>query len=60
MPEDVRTCTLCGSDRSVQFDQRSFRGRKVFNRVCLNCGLVYQSPRMTEAESQAGSAAKAI
>lgn len=51
MPEDVRTCTLCGSDRSASFDHRSFRGRDVNNRVCLDCGLVYQSPRMTEAES---------
>jgi len=53
MPEDVRTCTLCGSDRSAQFDHRSFRGKKVTNRICLECGLVYQSPRMTEAEAEA-------
>ncbi|MCX6035438.1 MAG: class I SAM-dependent methyltransferase [Chloroflexi bacterium] len=53
MPEDVRTCILCGSDRSAPFDLRSFRGRKVTNRICLNCGLVYQSPHMTEAESAA-------
>jgi SAM-dependent methyltransferase len=53
MPEDVRTCILCGSDRSAPFDHRSFRGRSVTNRVCLNCGLVYQSPRMTVAESAA-------
>jgi SAM-dependent methyltransferase len=53
MPEDVRTCALCGSDRSAPFDHRSFRGRKVTNRICLDCGLVYQSPRMTEAEAAA-------
>jgi SAM-dependent methyltransferase len=51
MPEIVQSCILCGSDRSSLFDQRSFHGRQVINRVCLNCGLVYQSPRMTEAEN---------
>src|SRR5512136_910475 len=53
MPEVVRSCTLCGSNRSAQFDQRTFRGQEVKNRICLDCGLVYQSPRMTEAESAA-------
>jgi 2-polyprenyl-3-methyl-5-hydroxy-6-metoxy-1,4-benzoquinol methylase len=51
MPENVKICPLCGSDRSQLFDKRDFRGRLVENRLCLNCGLVYQSPRMTEAES---------
>ncbi len=51
MPEDVRTCALCGSDHSAPFDQRTFHGRKVTNRICLDCGLVYQSPRMTEVEA---------
>jgi SAM-dependent methyltransferase len=51
MPEIVQSCILCGSDRSALFDHRSFHGREVTNRVCLNCGLVYQSPRMNEAES---------
>jgi SAM-dependent methyltransferase len=32
------------------FDQRMFRGLPVTNRICASCGLVYQSPRMTEAE----------
>jgi 2-polyprenyl-3-methyl-5-hydroxy-6-metoxy-1,4-benzoquinol methylase len=50
MTEEVRACLLCGSDRSVLFDQRVFRGRSVTNRLCLDCGLVYQSPRMSEAE----------
>ncbi len=50
MPEDVRTCPLCKSERSEIFDQREFRGRRVVNRLCRTCGLVYQSPRMTEAE----------
>jgi 2-polyprenyl-3-methyl-5-hydroxy-6-metoxy-1,4-benzoquinol methylase len=51
MPEIVQYCILCGSDRSALFDQRSFHGRQVTNRLCLDCGVVYQSPRMTEAES---------
>jgi len=53
MPENVRTCPLCGSDRSQPFDQREIRGWFVTNRLCSNCGLVYQSPRMTEAELDA-------
>jgi 2-polyprenyl-3-methyl-5-hydroxy-6-metoxy-1,4-benzoquinol methylase len=51
MPETVTHCPLCHSDRSRPFDRRDFRGQAVTNRVCRNCGLVYQSPRMTEAES---------
>lgn len=53
MPEDIRTCPLCGSNRSAFFDRREFRGQVVTNRLCQECGLVYQSPRMTEAESAA-------
>jgi 2-polyprenyl-3-methyl-5-hydroxy-6-metoxy-1,4-benzoquinol methylase len=51
MPETVTHCPLCHSDRSRPFDRRDFRGQTVTNRLCRNCGLVYQSPRMTEAES---------
>ncbi|MDI6770082.1 MAG: class I SAM-dependent methyltransferase [Anaerolineales bacterium] len=53
MPEDVLICPLCGSGRSQFFDRREFRGQVVTNRLCQECGLVYQSPRMTEAESAA-------
>ncbi len=53
MREVVKSCSLCGSSHSTLFDQRSFRGRVVTNRICLHCGLVYQSPRMTEVESTA-------
>jgi len=53
MPEDVLNCPLCGSDRSKYFDRREFRGQVVTNRLCQECGLVYQSPRMTDAESAA-------
>lgn len=51
MPEDVLNCPLCGSDRGQFFDRREFRGQVVTNRLCQECGLVYQSPRMTDAES---------
>jgi SAM-dependent methyltransferase len=53
MPETVNHCPLCSSSRSRLFDKRRFHGIEVINRVCLNCGLVYQSPRMTEKESTA-------
>jgi SAM-dependent methyltransferase len=51
MPEIIQTCILCGSNRSTLFDHRSFHGRQVTNRLCLDCGFVYQSPRMTGAEA---------
>ena len=53
MTEIVQNCPLCGSPASALFDQREFRGHSVTNVICHDCGLVYQSPRMSEAESQA-------
>jgi len=53
MTEIVQSCPLCGSAVSALFDQREFRGHHVTNVTCMACGLVYQSPRMTETESQA-------
>jgi 2-polyprenyl-3-methyl-5-hydroxy-6-metoxy-1,4-benzoquinol methylase len=50
MPLTVSKCPLCADPRSVLFDQREFRGYQVSNQLCLNCGLVYQSPRMDEDE----------
>ena len=50
MSIQVETCPLCGGSQSRLFDQRSFRGQPVTNRVCRACGLVYQSPRMSDAE----------
>ena len=51
MPEIVEKCPLCGQEgRSKLFDKRHFRGRLVVNQVCMNCGLVYQSPRMSDEE----------
>jgi SAM-dependent methyltransferase len=52
MTEIVLNCPLCGSTASSPFDQREFRGFPVSNKICRGCGLVYQSPRMTEAENQ--------
>ncbi|NJD58726.1 MAG: hypothetical protein C3F13_17470 [Anaerolineales bacterium] len=53
MPEIVQHCPLCGSATHSPFDERHFRGYRVINVICQSCGLVYQSPRMDEAESQA-------
>ena len=50
MPENITHCPLCQHTQSQLFDQRQFRGQPVQNRLCANCGLVFQSPRMTAAE----------
>jgi 2-polyprenyl-3-methyl-5-hydroxy-6-metoxy-1,4-benzoquinol methylase len=50
MSETVNSCPLCGG-QSRLFNRQKFRGRDVINRVCQHCGLVYQSPRMSEAEA---------
>ncbi|MCI0520590.1 MAG: class I SAM-dependent methyltransferase [Chloroflexi bacterium] len=47
---DVTACPLCGGGESSPFDQRRLHGYTVSNRLCRACGLVYQSPRMSEAE----------
>jgi SAM-dependent methyltransferase len=52
MTENMEVCPLCGNEHSRLFDRREFRGQEVINRLCLKCGLVYQSPRMTESESE--------
>ncbi len=52
MTETVNSCPLCGSSDSSLFDQRQFHGYQVVNHLCLKCGLVFQSPRMTETELQ--------
>jgi hypothetical protein len=49
----VQHCPLCSSSQSLPFDQRTFRGQPVANRLCRACGLVYQSPRMSDAELEA-------
>jgi 2-polyprenyl-3-methyl-5-hydroxy-6-metoxy-1,4-benzoquinol methylase len=50
MSEILEHCPLCNATTSKPFDTRQFRDREVQNRICGNCGLVYQSPRMTAAE----------
>jgi 2-polyprenyl-3-methyl-5-hydroxy-6-metoxy-1,4-benzoquinol methylase len=52
MPDSVLRCPLCQASASLMFDQREFRGIPVTNRLCQRCGLVFQSPRMNEMESQ--------
>jgi len=51
MSEKVQYYPLCKSEHNRLFDSRSFHGNSVVNRVCQNCGLVFQSSRMTEVES---------
>lgn len=53
MPEEVLTCPLCQKSQRTSFDQREFRGYRIENDICTNCGLVYQSPQMTDEELQA-------
>ena len=50
MPESITNFPLCNERKSSLFDRRDFRDHQVVNRLCRNCGLVYQSPRMTESE----------
>lgn len=50
MPINLKKCPLCAASASRVFDRQMFRGHEVTNRLCDNCGLVYQSPRMTAAE----------
>lgn len=50
MPESITNCPLCNERKSSFFDRRDFRDHQVVNRLCSNCGLVYQSPRMTVSE----------
>lgn len=51
MPETVLACPLCGADRHQLFDRRKFYGQEVTNQLCCQCGLVYQSPRMSAQEA---------
>lgn len=43
-------CPLCGGKESSPFDQRTDHQHPVTNRLCSTCGLVFQSPRMADAE----------
>jgi 2-polyprenyl-3-methyl-5-hydroxy-6-metoxy-1,4-benzoquinol methylase len=48
--EEVSNCPLCTSTNRRPFDQRTFRDHLIQNQICINCGFVYQSPRMTDEE----------
>jgi 2-polyprenyl-3-methyl-5-hydroxy-6-metoxy-1,4-benzoquinol methylase len=48
MTEQISVCPLCGGAHSRPFDQRVFHGFPVTNQICTTCGLVFQSPHMTE------------
>jgi SAM-dependent methyltransferase len=50
---EVKACPLCGSTRLSVFGQTQILGASVRNVICDNCTLVFQSPRMTEAELKA-------
>ncbi len=41
-------CPLCGGYRKKLIDQRNFRGIDVVNQLCRDCGLVFQSPRLSD------------
>lgn len=49
----VHNCPLCNGIASTLFDQRTFRDILVSNRLCRACGLVFQSPRMSNQELDA-------
>jgi len=49
----VEQCPLCSGSQSSLFDQRKFRQQTVINRLCKHCGMVFQSPRMTDDELDA-------
>jgi 2-polyprenyl-3-methyl-5-hydroxy-6-metoxy-1,4-benzoquinol methylase len=50
MPVKVEACPLCSSTESELFDRRVVQAELVTNRLCKFCGLVYQSPRMSDDE----------
>jgi SAM-dependent methyltransferase len=47
---NVKECPLCRSHQNQVFDRRVFRDFAVQNRLCSNCGFVFQSPRMSDAD----------
>jgi len=50
MSELVTQCPLCKGTYSTLFDRQSFKNFKITNRLCSQCGLVYQSPRLSDDE----------
>lgn len=61
MPVEVDTCPLCESRQKSLFDRRSITSSLVVtkdnppllveNYICMECGFVYKSPRMTDEET---------
>ncbi len=51
--ETVASCPLCGCDQHQPFEEHQDAGRTLSYRICCGCGLVFQSPRMTEDELRA-------
>ena len=52
MPLIVESCPLCGSAKNSLFNQSVIQHLLVVNRICDKCGLVFQSPRMTDEETE--------
>lgn len=50
MSISVGACPLCGGERQRFFEQLHEGGRTWIYRLCETCGLVFQSPRMNDAE----------
>jgi 2-polyprenyl-3-methyl-5-hydroxy-6-metoxy-1,4-benzoquinol methylase len=53
MSVNVDACPLCNSTASELFDRRVVQASLVTNRLCSACGLVFQSPRMSDEELDA-------
>ncbi len=51
MPEIIESCPLCGSSENSLFNRSTVQHLLVVNRICDHCGLVFQSPRMTQGET---------
>ncbi len=50
MSQEVFQCPLCAATHSQVLDRRLDHGQPVINRLCESCGLVFQSPRMSDQE----------
>ncbi len=46
--QHVRSCNICGSSNSLVVSEKDRYGFDASGNLCLECGLVYISPRMTE------------
>jgi hypothetical protein len=46
----VEACPLCGKSSTEAFESLLDKERQVCYRLCMHCGLTFQSPRMSEAE----------